>query len=97
MPKPRRIPAFNLLDRISETIEDNGDPDNEPLTFGKHRGMTPNEIFYDDPQYLIWLKKTGSPIPSQDLYEEALLEVYRAEENIPVDLKFRSLNDRRRG
>lgn len=95
--KPRKIPPFDLLARISETIVDDGDVDNEPLTFGKHKGMTPNEIFYDDPQYLIWLKKTGSPIPSQDLYEEALLEVYEAEENVPVDLKFRSLSNRKRG
>ena len=94
--KPRKIPPFDLLARISETIETD-DPDNEPLTFGKHRGQTPNEIFYDDPQYLIWLKKTGSSIPSQDLYEEALIEVYKAKENIPVDLKFNSFNERRRG
>lgn len=90
--KPRKIPPFNLLAKISETIVD--DPDNTPLTFGKHAGHTPNEIFYEDPQYLIWLKKTGSTIPSWDLYEEALLEVYKAEENIPIDLKFKSFNQR---
>ena len=89
--KPRKIPPFDILARLSEIIED-GDPDNEPLTFGKHKGMTPNEIFYDDPQYLIWLKKTGSAIPSQELYEEALIEVYKEEENVPVDLKLRSFN-----
>lgn len=94
--KPKKIPPFDLLARISEKIEVD-DPDNEPLNFGKHKGHTPNEIFYDDPQYLIWLKKTGSSIPSQELYEEALLEVYKVDENIPVDLKFRSLSDRRRG
>ena len=94
--KPRKIPPFDLLARISETIEE-VDPDNEPLTFGKHKGHTPNEIFYDDPQYLIWLKKTGSSIPSEDLYEEALLEVYTSEANVPADLKLKSFNERRRG
>ena len=77
--KPRKIPPFDILARLSEIIED-GDPDNEPLTFGKHKGMTPNEIFYDDPQYLIWLKKTGSAIPSQELYEEAFRPFSRLDE-----------------
>lgn len=86
--KPRKVLPFNLSERISETIvEDN--PDDIPLTFGRYKDMTPNEIIVDDPQYLIWLKKTGSTIPSWDLYEEALLEVYKAEENIPADLKIK--------
>ena len=94
--KPRKIPPFDLLARISETIEE-VDPDNEPLTFGKHTGHTPKEIFYDDPQYLIWPKKRGSSIPSEDIYESALLEVYVSQENVPEDLKLKSFNESRRG
>jgi hypothetical protein len=28
--------------------------DDTPLTFGKHKGMTPNDIAVVDPQYIVW-------------------------------------------
>lgn len=32
-----------------------GDPDIKPLTFGKYKGYTPEEIAEHDPSYIVWL------------------------------------------
>jgi len=32
--------------------------DETPLTFGKYRDETPNDIAEEDPQYLVWLYDT---------------------------------------
>lgn len=48
------------------------DPDNTPLTFGKHRGLTPWELYQNDPDYLVWAwENVGPHVCSRDLYELA--------------------------
>lgn len=48
------------------------DPDNTPLTFGKHRGLTPWELYRNDPDYLVWAWEIVGPhVCSQELYELA--------------------------
>jgi hypothetical protein len=37
------------------------DADDTPLTFGKHRGKTPNEIADEFPSYVVWLRETIRP------------------------------------
>lgn len=37
--------------------------DETALTFGKHRGRTPNEIAKDDPGYIVWLQANVLPSP----------------------------------
>lgn len=45
------------------------DIDDRPLTFGKYKGETPNEISRKDPQYLAWIYDNVTPCPvSKDLY-----------------------------
>lgn len=64
MPKPRKIPAFDLNNYLLK------DPDEIPLTFGKHAGLTPLEIAREDPSYLIWAYETFTLKPcTKDLYE----------------------------
>ena len=29
--------------------------DDLPLRFGKHKGKTPNQLFSEDPRYLLWM------------------------------------------
>ena len=48
------------------------DPDNTPLTFGKHRGLTPWELYQNDPDYLVWAwENVGPHVCSRELYELA--------------------------
>lgn len=37
------------------------DLDTTPLTFGKHRGKTPEEIADEDPSYVVWLYENVKP------------------------------------
>lgn len=37
------------------------DPDDTPLTFGKYRGETPNEIAEKDGSYIVWLYDKINP------------------------------------
>lgn len=44
----------------------------EKLTFGKYRGMTPNQLVRIDPSYLAWAYRTvGSHLCSERLYKQA--------------------------
>jgi len=54
MPKPTRIPAFSLDKELKRDV----DIDEEPVRFGKYKGMTPAEIANKDPNYLIWAYET---------------------------------------
>lgn len=46
--------------------------DDRPLTFGKHKGSTPNELMETDPKYLVWLYENIKPqVVSKDLYMNA--------------------------
>ena len=48
------------------------DPDNTPPSFGKHRGLTPWELYQNDPDYLVWAwENVGPHVCSRDLYELA--------------------------
>lgn len=48
------------------------DPDNTPLAFGKHKGLTPWELYQNDPDYLVWAwENVGPHVCSRELYELA--------------------------
>jgi hypothetical protein len=48
------------------------DPDSTPLSFGKHRGLTPWELYQNDPDYLVWAwENVGPHVCSRELYELA--------------------------
>lgn len=52
------------------------DIDDLPLKFGKHEGLTPNEIAELDPDYIIWMYENIDPPPcSSDLVMAAELEL----------------------
>lgn len=52
------------------------DIDSRPLTFGKHKGSTPEEIAQDDPSYIVWLYENIDPSPvSEELYEQCVDDV----------------------
>lgn len=45
------------------------DLDTSPLTIGKYKGMTPEEISEVDPSYIVWLYENVEPKKcSKDLY-----------------------------
>lgn len=44
------------------------DIDDVPLSFGKYKGTTPNEIAGTDPSYVVWMHDTIKPrVCSKDL------------------------------
>lgn len=46
--------------------------DTEPLDFGKYNGEIPNDLLYDDPQYLVWVYEKTNRFPcSEELYKKA--------------------------
>jgi len=52
------------------------DIDSKPLTFGKRKGDTPEEIAQDDPSYIVWLYENVDPSPcSEELYEQCIDDV----------------------
>lgn len=56
-PKPEKESHYphNLEYKVAtENSEVNLDVDNTPLTFGKHKGLTPNSIAIADPHWLVW-------------------------------------------
>lgn len=56
--------------------------DDQPLTFGKHKGSTPRQISESDPGYVVWLYETMKRC-SRDLYLDAelLVQEERAEQD----------------
>lgn len=47
------------------------DIDDRPLTFGKYKGETPNEIAKRDPHYITWIyKNVEEKHLSTELYDE---------------------------
>ena len=50
--------------------------DKTPLTFGKYRGKTPDEISEIDPSYIVWMCKSikDRPTCSEFLYECCLYD-----------------------
>lgn len=52
------------------------DLDDTPLTFGKYKGKTPNEIGDIQPSYLMWLYENIEPkVCSKDLYTACELDL----------------------
>ena len=90
MPKPRRIPHFDINNYLSK------DSDETPLVFGKHRGYTPLWIAENDPAYLIWAYETFTLKPcTHALYELCKLTHEGSDEEVAAykeldgQLKFR--------
>ena len=44
------------------------DKDERPISLGKYKGMTPNEISEVDPKYLMWMYENVDGSCSKDLY-----------------------------
>jgi uncharacterized protein (DUF3820 family) len=42
--------------------------DDTPISFGKYKGMTPNDLSEIDPKYIIWMYENFSGSCSKDLY-----------------------------
>ena len=60
-----------------------------PLTFGKYKGITPNEIAGYDPQYLVWAyENTKQKVCNKDLYESCCEDVMEYEAEKEYDLHF---------
>ena len=47
------------------------DLDHTPLTFGKYKGQTPDEISEHDPQYIVWMYNTVRPHKCSKWLKEA--------------------------
>ena len=51
------------------------------LTFGKYRGMTPDEVSEHDPSYVVWMYETIKPKKcSSFLYESSMRDLKPDEE-----------------
>jgi len=42
------------MDLEKELAKTDADLDETPLSFGKYKGKTPDEISYTDPEYIVW-------------------------------------------
>jgi hypothetical protein len=62
-------------------------PDDRPMTFGKYKGRTPEEVAKEDPQYLMWLYENASNVKpcSRDLYLAAEYAAAEEDVNDPLD------------
>ncbi len=49
---------MNLEDELNKPVKD---IDEIPLTFGKHKGLTPDEVAEIDPEYIVWMYNTIEP------------------------------------
>ena len=55
--------------------------DKTPLTFGKYKGMTPDEVSEQDPSYVVWMYETIKPKKcSSFLYESCMRDLKPDEE-----------------
>lgn len=49
--------------------------DDVPLSFGKHKGESPNEIAQEDPGYIVWIYDNIDPKPcTKDLRDACELD-----------------------
>lgn len=48
--------------------------DHSPITKGKYKGKTPNQISELDPSYLVWAYKNWSPKPCSKLLADSCRE-----------------------
>jgi hypothetical protein len=72
--------------------------DNQPLTFGKYKGQTPNQLLEEEHlSYILWMyENVKAPTCSSQLYEEAKqeLEKYALIEEIRYDYDAENYGDR---
>lgn len=72
-----------MLDLLSMLDKDDADFDDTPITFGKYKGKTPDEISDIDPKYLLWLvHETGFSLCSLALIEYCEQEVREEEDGL---------------
>ena len=65
--------------------------DKTPLTFGKHRGKTPDEISEIDPSYIVWLYNNIKPHKcSEWLKEVCQQEQYEDEDDDTNEIEYPS-------
>jgi hypothetical protein len=63
--------------------------DKTPLTFGKYKGKTPDEIGDYDPSYVVWMYANVKPAPcSKELAEDCEQAVREYEEDRADDLLY---------
>ena len=56
--------------------------DRTPLTFGKHKGQTPEEVADTDPGYIVWLYENVEPRKvSRGLYVACVQEMEEVEDD----------------
>lgn len=55
------------------------DLDHTPLTFGKHKGLTPDQVSEDDPGWLVWAYENvkNRDVCSKTLYDTCRREAYQ--------------------
>ena len=46
------------------------DLDHTPLTFGRYRGQTPDEVSEHDPSYVVWMYNNIKPEPCSEWLKE---------------------------
>jgi hypothetical protein len=55
--------------------------DATPLTFGKYKGKTPDQVCEGDPSYIVWMYENVDPKPcSKDLYEACMIDMSEQED-----------------
>lgn len=52
-----------------------------PLSFGKHKGLTLDDVLEIDPSYIVWLHDNVGGVVSHDLYETAIDELFEQQKN----------------
>lgn len=61
---------MNLEEKIKKVSQE---LDDTPITFGKYKGKTPDEISDVDPKYIIWLwEDTNLGVCSEAMYDYCL-------------------------
>lgn len=76
------------------------DLDDMPFKFGKHTGLTANEIAEIDPQYIVWAHRTVSGAPISDVLAQSCEQETRdqdedSSDHVEVDTFMRNLNNLR--
>lgn len=75
------------MSKAPEWIQPRVEDDDTPLTFGMHKGSTPNEIAKHSASYIVWLHENTQRKVSKELYEECCESVTDADDEY-VDYDF---------
>jgi hypothetical protein len=63
--------------------------DETPITFGKYKGKTPDEIGDYDPSYVVWMYANVKPVPcSKELAKTCEQDIREYEEDKADDLLY---------